>query len=153
VAYTSWTSPLYTGNLRVYYCTNCNAGTSTVTVTNSSGASTVAMGLCEWSGAAATGPVDVYASTNHATSSTGINGLTAGPITTTQTNDMVFAFATCQYGQLTDNSTGFTALNVEHGIYGQDHLQTDSGSITPSITTTNGPEETYAMISIAFKHR
>ena len=144
------------GGLRVFYCTNCQAGANTVVVTNNtgchSGPATISMEICEWTGAAAS-LADAVASTNNATTLTGPNGLSAGQITTTQSNDMVFTFGACRYDVLTDASTGSTNLNAGAYAYGQYQRMLDYGNITPTITAAHGSGETYGMISIAFKHR
>jgi len=136
-------------NLRqaIYYAKNILGGSNTVTVNLNQAAAFVDVRALEYSGLSTTAPLDVTAAASGSGSTA-----SAGPVTTTSANELVFA-AAMTGGVMNSAGSGFTArIKTADGDIGEDMMVAATGSYTATapVTPYNG-SSTWLMQMATFK--
>jgi hypothetical protein len=133
--------------IQCFYTINTHTTSSNV-VTSTSALNIIAS---EWTGNAASSPVDVFHSTASGTtlSTDGADNMTSGAATTNVNGDLIIGNWSTYTGAAA-SGTGFTALAGVNGHpYAEYKVQTTAGSI--AATATRDANDFYAMIMTAFK--
>ena len=107
---------------RIYYASNIKAGPNVVTVTLSGNVPDPKLRVFEYQGIAANLPVDKVSSSNGSTATS-----SAGPITTTQDHELLFA-ANVVATVTTGPGAGFTERQLDAGDIVQDRVVTAAGT-------------------------
>jgi hypothetical protein len=128
----------------VYYATSRVSGPDTVTVSIDVSVD-AEIYLHEYSGLALTNTFDVGAYASNAGTSDVVDGMTAGPLTTSSSNELIFAVGTCyDYGE---PGTGFTQRSKLDGNLTEDEIVSSPGEY-PAVATAFGGA--WAMSAVAF---
>lgn len=132
--------------LRIYtaYGIAPTAGTETVTVTLARSTAFFELRMHEFANASMTAPFDGAAGGVGA--STAVDGATAGPITTTSTNDLLFAMI---IDGTVNSGTGFMTLASDYGDVTEAKIAVAPGAYTATGTATSN----WLAMVVAFRGR
>jgi hypothetical protein len=119
----------------IFYAVGAASGADAVTVTITV-SSEIELYLHEYSGLAQTKTLDLGASALAMGTSDAVNGATAGPITTSSSNELVFAFATCN--DSCAPGPGFIQRSAFDGNCTEDEIAKAPGAYTAVATAMNG---------------
>lgn len=131
-----------------FYSLNTHTTASNVVSTTCSGAGFCRINAMEFTGNAASSPVDVFlAAANQTTVGTTGQNVTSGANTTTVNGDLIFGLGAVQTGTLT-TGTGFTSSTGT--VTNQYQVQGSAGSIA-STWNDGTATDPYAALMVAFK--
>jgi hypothetical protein len=119
----------------VYYAVSGASGSDTVTVAFSESIHSEVY-IHEYSGLDPTNTFDVGAFASNSGTSSAVDGMTAGPITTSASNELLFAIGTC-FGSGTPGP-GFTQRSKLDGNITEDMIAKTPGDYTAVATATPG---------------
>lgn len=135
---------------RVYYVVNASSGTHTITAQFSSGTPAAILGAHVYTGVASSSPIDVWTSDVHDTAN--LSGTYTSPsITTTQTNELIWAWFGESDGRLLTVGSSYTLRSTAYqGMVSEDKASTTTGSYDASMGNYNGSRG--ASVIVAVKH-
>ena len=127
-------------NIAIYTVKDCAAGANTVAVAGAN-----ALHIMEWSGLDIVTLVDKYAGASNA-SGAGADNISAGPITTDNSGDLIIMMAGCNTGPLSQG-TGFT-ISPDGDVNGLwvYTTQVSAGAITGYITDGTSSDPAHGLI-------
>jgi hypothetical protein len=128
--------------VRIYYASNIPAGANTLTVTMTGTAGYTELFAQEYAGLDATSPLDKTACGTGASTS-----LTAGPVTTVTSNELLFAGA--MDGTAVSAGSGFTFRSTLNDNFVEDRIGSVIGSYSAGATQAGA--DSYAMQLVTFK--
>ncbi|HEX7963503.1 MAG TPA: hypothetical protein VF466_02830 [Candidatus Saccharimonadales bacterium] len=149
-----WIDATNKQSLALCYASNIAGGTTTVTATLGANNNTRRMIISEYSGVAASSPVDVSTGVGGVAGTTTTNGVTSGSVTPTQNGDLIYA-ATMDTGTATTIAAGTTAAFSQRNFTNNKDLAVEDyqqgNATTVAGTWTYGTAQRYNAAVVAFK--